>query len=167
MSLSRRFARKIIQHNRMSVSAPTAAAVPATFRNTHLMKRGQAPLQSIMKNCLSAIIAVTDLIPPTPTILTGIGTLAWHRRSIWRCRPTPLKSFLRNTEVSVRLFVVRQIPAPSFPKENILPRPVFGTKKRSRIWTRILLLADLFKMNARLVRALPIDMQPSARRVGR
>src|SRR5712672_1819441 len=113
------------------------AAVPATFRNTPLMKWGQAQLQSIMKNCLSAIIAVTDLISPTPPILTGIGTLAWHRRSIWRYRPTPLKSFLRNTEVSVRLFVVSQIPAPSFPKENILPRPVFGTKKRSRIRTRI------------------------------
>ena len=28
---------------------------------------------------LSAIIAVTDLISPTPPILTGIGTLAWHR----------------------------------------------------------------------------------------
>jgi len=130
----------------------------ATFRNTPLMKWGQAPLQSIMKNCLSAIIAVTDLIPPTPPILTGIGTLAWHRRSIWRYRPTPLKSFLRNTEVSVRLFVVRQIPAPSFPKENILPRPVFGTKKRSRMRTRILLLAELFKMIARLVRALRRDI---------
>ena len=144
--------------SRAMFSTYDEAAVPATFRNTHLMKWGQAPLQSIMKNCLSAIIAVTDLIPPTPTILTGIGTLAWHRRSIWRYRPTPLKSFLRNTEVSVRLFVVRQIPAPSFPKENILPRPVFGTKKRFRIRTRILLLAALFKMNARLVRALRRDI---------
>ena len=122
---------------------------------------------AIMKNCLSAIIAVTDLIPPTPPTLTGIGTLAWHRRSIWRYRPTPLKSFLRNTEVSVRLFVVRQIPAPSFPKENILPRPVFGTKRRSRMRTRILRLTELFKMNARHVRALRRDIRPSARRVGR
>jgi len=73
------------------------AAVPATFRNTRLMKWGQAPLQSIMKNCLSAIIAVTDLIPPTPPILTGIGTLAWHRRSIWRYPPTPVctENFIR------------------------------------------------------------------------
>ncbi len=120
-----------------------------------------------IKYSVSAIIAVTDLISPTPPILTGTGTLAWHRRSIWRYRPTPLKSFLRNTEVSVRLFVVRQIPAPSFPKENILPRPVFGTRKRSRIRRRILRLAELFKMNARLVRALRRDIQPSARRVGR
>ena len=97
--------------SRAMFSTYDEAAVPATFRNTPLMKWGQAPLQSIMKNCLSAIIAVTDLISPTPPILTGIGTLAWHRRSIWRYRPTPLKSFLRNTEVSVRLFVVRQIPA--------------------------------------------------------
>jgi hypothetical protein len=55
----------------------------------------------------------------------------------------------------------------SFPKENILPRPVFGTKKRFRIRTRILRLAELFKMNARLVRALRRDIQPSARRAGR
>jgi hypothetical protein len=116
--------------------------------------------------CLSAIIAVTDRISPTPPILTGIGTLAWHRTSIWRCRPTPLKSFLPNTEVSIRLFVVSQIPAPSFPKKNILSRPVFGTRKRCRIRTRIPSLAELFKMNARLVRALRRDIQPSARRVG-
>ena len=33
---------------------------------------------------------VTDLISPTPPILTGIGTLAWHRASVRRRLPTPL-----------------------------------------------------------------------------
>src|ERR1700738_5478139 len=151
----------------MPVGAPTGSLRP---RSTCLRALGNGVRHHSNLSCqidLSAIIAVTDLISPTPPILAGIGTLAWHRRSIWRYRPTPLKSFLRNTEVSVRLFVVRQIPAPSFPKKNILPRPVFDTKKRSRIRTRILRLAEFFKMNAGLVRALRRDIQPSARRVGR
>src|SRR6202043_1243287 len=98
---------------------------------------------------LSAIIAVTDLISPTPPILTGIGTPAWHRRSIWRYRPTPLKSFLRNTEVSVRLFVVPQNPTLPLPREDIMSSPTIY-KDCSGIWTRILRLTEFLKMNARL-----------------
>ena len=115
---------------------------------------------------LSAIIAVTDLTSPTPPILTGIGTLAWHRRSIWRYRPTPLKSFLRNTEVSVRFFVVPQNQTLPLPREDIMSSPTIY-KDWSGIWTRILRLTEFLKMNARLFRALRSDIQPSARRVVR
>src|SRR5436309_2563844 len=58
------------------VDAVLSSMEPAT------REMGQAPLQSIMSNRLSAIIAVTGFISPTPPILTGIGTLAWHGGSV-------------------------------------------------------------------------------------
>ena len=119
------------------------------------------------KNWPSAIIAVTEVVSPTPPILAGIGTPAWHCRRIWRYRPTPLESFLGNTEVSVRLFVARQVPAPSSPNENVPPRPVFATRKRSRMWTRIVRLAEPFKMKARFVHGSRRDIWRCARRSGR
>jgi hypothetical protein len=107
---------------------------------------------------LSAIIAVTDLISPTPPILAGIGTLAWHRASVRPRLPTPLQSAVYDAEESIRFFVVPQKPTLPLPPEDIMSSPTIY-KDWCGIWTRILLLAELFKMNARLVRAL--------RRVGR
>ena len=108
-------------------------------------------------------MAVTDRTSPTPSI-TFIGS-AWHRRRIWRYRPTPLESVLRSTEVSVRLLVMRQIPTPSFPKVDIVPLPVFGTKRRFRISARITCLAELFKHDrATCGAAFWRHIRPSARR---
>jgi hypothetical protein len=71
-----------------------------------------------------------------------------------------------DAEESIRFFVVPQKPTLPLPREDIMSSPTIY-KDWSGIWTRILLLAKLFKMNARLVRALRRDIQPSARRVGR
>src|ERR1700730_4964189 len=93
---------------------------------------------------------VTDLISPTPPILTGIGTLAWHRGSVRPRLPTPLQSAVYDAEESVWFFVVPQKPTLPPPPEDIMSsRTIY--KDWFGIWTRILLLAELF---TRLVRAL-------------
>jgi hypothetical protein len=58
-----------------------------------------------------------------------------------------------DAEVSIRVFVVPQKPALPPPPEDIMSSPTIY-KDRFGIWTRIFLLAELFKMSARLVRAL-------------
>ncbi len=64
----------------MPVGAPTGSLRP---RSTCLRALGNGVRHHSNLSCqidLSAIIAVTDLISPTPPILTGIGTLAWQPR---------------------------------------------------------------------------------------
>jgi hypothetical protein len=63
-----------------------------------------------------------------------------------------------DAEESIRLFVVPQKPTLPLPPEDIMSSPTIY-KDSSGIWTRILLLAELFKMNARLVRALRRELR--------
>src|SRR6266700_3473271 len=100
-----------------------------------------------------------SFISPTPPILTGIGTLAWHRGSVRPCLPTPLQSAVYDTEESIRFFVVPQKPTLPLPPVDVMSSPTIY-KDWSGIWTRILLLAERFKKLARLVR----NIQPSVRR---